>query len=319
MAEVKVSVQEKELRELLDPVLLGEVKRLEIRTRRSLNADFIGQYRSTFRGQGLVYSDLREYQPGDEVKNIHWKATARTNKVYVKSYEEDRQLSILLVVDISSSTLFGAPKTKHLRAFEFAALVAMLAQKNQDALGLCLFSKEVAEFLPPCKSRTQLQKIILSLLQHRVLHPASNLSLALDYILKRQRRSALIFIISDFYCPPFAEPLATLALKHDVVCVLLEDPLDKELPKAGLVEFQDAESGERILIDTSNRKVLQAIKAEHDAHVNKLAELCALNKIDMIRLLDNPVQPLAELMRRRTARIAKPSIRRVSWKPAVGE
>ena len=136
---------QKRVGDLLRPGIVTELKRLQLRTRRSLNADIMGNYRSAFRGSGLVYSDLREYQPGDEVKSIHWKASARTGRVYVKSYEEDRQLRIVLCLDISRSTLFGKATSKQDKILEFAALIALLAQNNQDALGVCLFSSIIED------------------------------------------------------------------------------------------------------------------------------------------------------------------------------
>ena len=281
---------------------LGEVKRLEIRTRRILNQDVSGKYRSAFRGAGLIYSDLREYQPGDEVKNIHWKASARTGKVYVKSYEEDRSLNILLAVDVSNSTNFGVPRTKHIKAFEFAAVISMLAQKNGDALGICLFSDIIEEYRRPRRSRSQFQKIMFSLLSRRRLKPATSLKGALDYLSRHQKKTAVIFVVSDFHCPPFADELRRLAFKHDVICVSLEDALDCEMPKAGIAEFVDAETGERRLFDTSSRRARRRLKELYARRDDLLAGLCRSAGVDLIKLTDNSLTPLAQLMRQRLRR-----------------
>ena len=283
--------------------IITDVRRLEFRTRRILNADLIGQYRSAFRGSGLVYSDLREYQAGDEVRNIHWKASARTGKVFVKSYDEDRLLNIMLVIDISRSTLYGAPQSRHLRAFEFAALTAMLAQKNEDAVGLCLFSDGIEEFMRPKRSRTQIQRVILSLMEHRELRPSSDMSGAIDYLNRHIKRRGVVFLVSDFFCPPFESQLRKLAYRHDVIGVLLEDPVEKSLPEAGIVEFADAETGELRLFDTASPLARENLRQQQLQHRRKVAETCAAAQADFMSLTEDPLRPLVDLMRRRARRI----------------
>ena len=264
MAETSENkIKERELKELLRPELLAELKRVELRTRRVVDADLLGSYRSAFRGTGLVFSDVREYQPGDEVKNIHWRATARTNKVYVKSYEEDRQLNIMLVIDLSNSTNFGLNKSKHDKIIEFAALVSVLAQKGQDAVGMCLFSDVVEEYFRPKKSRHQFQQMLGQLLKHRTLAKGTDLKEALNYIRNHQRKKSIIFIVSDFICDDYQQELRLLAIAHDVVCVQVIDDIDTDLPKGGIVTFQDAESGKRMLLDTSNRAVRVSLKSSN--------------------------------------------------------
>jgi uncharacterized protein (DUF58 family) len=302
---------QRNLSDLISGSARSELKRLEIKTRRVLDADLCGQYRSAFRGSGLVYADLREYQPGDEIKSIHWKISARAGKVYVKSYEEDRQLNLMLVIDISSSTLFGAARSKHAKAFEFAALIAMLAQTNGDSVGLCLFSDEVEEFLPPSKARTRFQRVILSLLQHRELKPASNLAGALEHILRHQKRRSVVFVVSDFLCPKFEEQLLKLSLKNDVVCVLLEDALDQALPSAGIVEFIDAESNELYALDTSSARVQRALEKLHQERLSNLRRVCLAAQTDLITIRDSTLKPLLDLMERRSKRSSRPSLGRV--------
>lgn len=296
-------VASRALTDLLSPGLLSELRRIELKTRRSISSDVMGNYRTAFRGSGLVFSELREYFPGDDVKHIHWKVTARTGKAYVKSFEEDRQLRVMVAVDTSSSTDHGAGKTKHLKALEFAALIAMLAQQNHDAMGLCLFSDHIEEFIPPRQSRRQFQTLLLSILRHRELKRATNVAGALEHLRKNVRRSSVLFIVSDFIAPPFADELRGLSLRHDVVCVLLEDALDFESPRAGLVEFADAESGRRVLIDTSSAKTRRLIREHHERRVRGLAEICRNSGTDLIRVRDGTLQPLADLMKRRRARV----------------
>jgi uncharacterized protein (DUF58 family) len=280
----------------------GELRRIELHTKRRVTADLAGKYRSAFRGSGLLFSDIREYQPGDYVKNIHWKVTARTGKVYVKSYEEDRQLSIMLAVDISRSTDFGATRSKHRKAIEFAALVSLLASQNRDSFGLCLFSDQVTSFTRPSASRRQFQRLLLELIGEHELRPATDVAAALDYLVEHQRKSSVIFVVSDFLSPDFDESFRRLAIRHDVIAVLVEDDIDCELPVAGIVEFEDAESGERYILDTSHSASRELFEQQSKERTAKLkAKLRALG-VDLMVLKDNPLTPLSELMTRRQAR-----------------
>ncbi|RIL12100.1 MAG: hypothetical protein DCC75_01075 [Proteobacteria bacterium] len=280
----------------------SQVKRLEIKTRRMLSADLLGGFRTAFRGSGLVYSDLRDYQPGDEVRNIHWKASARSQRIYVKSYEEDRRVNILLVIDVSASTSFGAPRSKHLKALEFSALVSALALKNGDKLGLCLFADGVQEFISPKASRVHFHKVLYHLNNPQVLKRVSDLDAALAQLRKLELRQSIVFIVSDFICPPFEENLRLLNIKHDCICVMLEDDLDYELPQAGLVELEDCEAQTRIVVDTSSARGKQLFQALHSRHLERTAELCRRHRVDFVRLREKPVQALIDLMRARTRR-----------------
>lgn len=287
----------------LDPRLTSEVRRIELRSRRAIDADLIGRYRSAFRGSGLLFRDLREYQPGDDIKHIHWRATARSEKVYVKSYEEDRHLTVMLLLDISRSTLFGAGKNKHDQAVEFSALIALLGQMNQDQVGVCLFADGVEEYIAPGKSRAQFQRVLLALLSHRELKPRTDLRGALDHVLRNQKRPAVIFLISDFLAGGYEDLLARVAVKHDLICTLVEDPLDASLPRAGLVEFVDAERGTRSILDTSSRRVQEALRRHQELRIQKLRDLCMNSGADLMRLAHNPVRALAQLMQQRSARV----------------
>jgi uncharacterized protein (DUF58 family) len=288
--------------EVLSPGILAELRRLELKTRRAIDSDLVGNYRSAFRGSGLVFSDLREYIPGDDVKHIHWNATARTGKVFVKSFEEDRQVRVFVAVDISNSTNFGTGKIKHLKALEFAAVIAMLAQKNHDLMGLCLFSDVVEEFLPPAATRKQFHEILLSILRHRELRKGTDVGGALSHIREHLRRPSVLFVVSDFLSPPFADQLRMLSLRHDVICVLLEDRTEQDPPRAGIVQFYDAESGRRVLIDTSSAATRRRITGLHAQRLAALRELCSACGADLMRVQDSVMRPLADLMQRRQSR-----------------
>lgn len=292
---------------LLTPDMLAELKRLQLRSRRSLDSELIGNYRTAFRGSGLVFSDLRLYAPGDDVKHIHWKASARTSQIYVKSFQEDRQLRLMLMLDISASLRHGAPRQKATRARELAALLAMLALRSQDLVGLCLFADDVVHYIPPAQSRAQLQRILLALLEDRPAPQGTNLAQSLKSLRALLPRRSVIFIISDFlsFTDPDAlkQELRLLGLRHDVVAASLEDHLDSQLPQAGLIEFEDLENGERLLIDSSNEKVRRHFKLAHEKRINDLALLCQKCGLDLVRLVDRSLKPLADLMSRRRSRL----------------
>lgn len=288
--------------EVLSPGLLAELRRLELKTRRAIDSDLVGNYRSAFRGSGLVFSDIREYIPGDDVKHIHWNATARTGKVFVKSFEEDRQVRVFVAVDISNSTNFGTGKTKHLKALEFAAVIAMLAQKNHDLMGLCLFSDVVEEFVHPAGTRRQFHELLLSILRHRELRKGTDVGGALAHIREHVRRPSIVFVVSDFLTPPFADQLRALSVRHDVICVLLEDRIEQDPPRAGIVQFHDAESGKFVLVDTSSAATRRRITELNARKLRNLSDICVSCGADLMRVQDSVLRPLAELMQRRQSR-----------------
>ncbi len=288
----------------LSPELLAELRRIELRSRRSLDADLMGRYRSAFRGTGLTFSDLREYQPGDDTRHIHWKVTARTNKPFVKTYEEDRHLNIVLAVDISRSMDFGNPKTKYRKAVEFSALIATLAHRNHDNLALCLFAGDVTDFVPLRGSRTQLQQVLYTLLQQRTLPQETNISNALTHLRTHIRRTSIIFLLSDFIGEQdYQQELRTLSFKHDLIAVSVEDSGADTLPSGGLIEFLDAESGERFTLDTSSKKVREALRVAEQQREQQLGETMRQCGADLLFLRSELLTPLSTLMRRRAKRL----------------
>ncbi|MDZ4785376.1 MAG: DUF58 domain-containing protein [bacterium] len=287
---------------LLSNASLIELKRLELRSKRSVTTDLVGRYRSSFRGSGLMFSDLRQYEPGDDIKHIHWKVTARTGKAYVKTYEEERQLNVMLAVDISNSTNFGSPKRKSEKAFEFAALLTTLTQNTHDNIGLCLFGDRIYDFVKPSSKRTQFQRIINSLIATQNHSRGTNLKETIIYLRENLRRKSVVFLISDFYSSDFKEDLKLLAAKHDVIGVLLSDSLEHTLPSLGLVEFEDAESGERIVLDSGSSRVREKLKVLGDARAKNLRELFNESRSDLIEIKDSILKPLTQLMAQRSER-----------------
>lgn len=288
--------------ELISQHSLSEMRRLELRTKRNIDSDLIGKYRTAFRGTGLIFSDLRAYEPGDDIRNIHWKVTARTGKPFVKTFEEDRQLNVMLAVDISNSTNTGTVRTKHSKALEFAALITMLSTRSQDAAGLCLFSNTVEEFIAPSNKRSQFQRIMGTLLKKRTLTEATNIAESLKYIARHQRKHSIVFVVSDFYSPPFVDELKMLAFKHDVIGVLLLDDLEDNITNAGLVEFFDAETGQKRLLDTSSSNLKNSLNSFHTKRISDIKRSFQSAGADFIVVKDNLIRPLANLIKLRTRR-----------------
>jgi len=290
------------LGDMLSQELLAELKRVELKARRGISSDLAGHYRTAFRGSGLIFSDIREYQPGDEIKNIHWKASARTGKVYVKAYQEERQLSVVIAVDISRSTDFGGARKKHRKALEFSALLAMLAMNNDDQVGLCLFSNQVHEFMRPKRGQSQVHRLMLELLKERELPRATDLNTALQYLRQNLKRRSVIFIVSDFYAKDFSLELRSLAKRHDLIGVMLEDQLDFDLPTGAIIEFADAENGRSYSFLSSSAKA-KTLAAAQERRINGIKALFDGAGSDLIEINQSLLQPLATLMHKRKARL----------------
>lgn len=281
-----------------------ELKRIQLRSRRLVTGDLLGQYHSAFRGTGLVFTDIREYQPGDDVKHIHWKATARTNKVFVKSYEEERQLRIILAVDVSASMRGVRHSAAFSKVVEFSATVGALAQRGNDLIGLSLFADTSLTFLPPKSGIKRNQEILASLLNVKSEGRSTDLAQGLHRISISSRKPSIVFVLSDFLCPPFEEELKTLARIHDVVLVQIESGLTLDA-SMGLVTYGDAESASQMVIDTSSSTVRSAWQerlARHRASLREIAQRCGA---DHITITDNPIRPLTRLMQERTRRISR--------------
>ena len=282
--------------------LLAEVARIELATRRSVGSTLSGNWRTAFRGQGLMFSDLREYQPGDDIKNVHWKASARSGKIFIKSYEEERELRVMLAIDMSKSLDFGAPKANFRKALEFSAAVTLLAQRARDAVGLCLFSDKVHEYIPPARSRHSLRRIISALTSERSFATATDLVKPLEFLSENLPRNTIVFVISDFFCKPFRSELRNLAARHDVILVALVDDIEMDLPRVGIVEFEDAESGERLCVDTSAPEGRYTLRKLQRRRLLSVMEPAQNAGADFVVVKTNPIAPLADLMRLRVAR-----------------
>ncbi|MDB4403719.1 MAG: DUF58 domain-containing protein [Akkermansiaceae bacterium] len=233
--------------------MMRQVRRLEIRARRLASETFSGEYHSSFKGAGLDFDEFREYQPGDEIRFIDWNVTARMQETYIRKFKEERELSVIIVVDISGSTDFGSERlSKRERAAELTALMGFSARYNGDKVGLLLFSKGPDLYLPPRKGGKNVIRAIREVLTTKPEDPTTSISSACEFLHQSLKRKSLIFFISDFIDWGFEKTLGSLAQQHDVVALSLIDPLEQSIPAVGKVQFKDPESGFSAVVNTSN-------------------------------------------------------------------
>lgn len=233
--------------------VLRTVRRIQIRSDRMISGRFLGEYHSVFHGHGIEFDEVREYQPGDDERAIDWNVTARTGVPHVKKYSEERDLTVLLLVDVSASTAFGAEgRSKRDVAAEVAAVLGFAATRNNDRVGLLAFSDRIEMFVPPRKGNRHVLRVIRELLLLRPSGRGTDLGLALRYLSHVQKRRAVVFVLSDFMTSGYEEALRIAARRHDITALSLVDPRELELPAVGLMEVEDPESGARALVDTSD-------------------------------------------------------------------
>jgi uncharacterized protein (DUF58 family) len=287
------------------PEILRQVRLLELRTRGLVNSLFTGEYRSVFKGQGMEFAEVREYQAGDEVRTIDWNVTARMRRPYVKRYIEERELTVMLVVDLSGSARFGtASRFKSELAGEMAAVLAMSAVRNNDRVGAMLFTDRIEHVLPPRKGRRHALRVIRDLLVFEPEGNGTDIPAALDYLGRLLRHHSIVFVISDFLAPDVERPLKLLAQRHDVVAISVEDPSEWSLPDAGLVRFVDPETGEMVAVDTSDEEVRshfsETVTSEREARKRLLRRL-AIDEVN-VRTDAGFIEPLLKFFRGRETR-----------------
>ncbi len=265
--------------------LLQHIKRIEISTRSIVNEMFSGEYHSIFKGQGLEFSEVRAYQPGDNVKLIDWNVSARMGHLYIKKFEETRELTVMLMIDISRSGSFGTyHKLKREIAAEIGAILALVAIKNNDKVGLLLFSDEVEKYIPPKKGKNSVLRIVREILYDQPEHEKTDIKNALEYYYKMSKKRSIIFLISDFFDNDYYRNLQIVAQKHDVIAVRILDPRELTIPEVGFVTLQDAESGKEIIINANDRKMRERYE-EHIANtIKSFPQMLKKLKIDLIDL-----------------------------------
>ncbi|WP_304036366.1 DUF58 domain-containing protein [Mesonia mobilis] len=236
--------------------LLKKVRKIEIKTRRLSNHVFGGEYHSTFKGRGMTFSEVRQYQFGDDVRSIDWNVTARYNEPFVKVFEEERELTMMLVADVSGSEFFGSTETfKKDIITEIAATLAFSATQNNDKIGLLLFSDEVELYIPPKKGRSHVLRIIRELLEFQPKSKKTDLSKALKFLQNMMKKKAIVFILSDFLTDEYQHTLKIMGNKHDVTGIRVYDKREEEMPNVGMVQMQDEETGELIWVNTGSKSV----------------------------------------------------------------
>jgi uncharacterized protein (DUF58 family) len=239
--------------------VLRQVRRIEVRTRRLVDSRFAGEYRSLFKGQGMEFAEVREYQPGDEVRSIDWNVSARMGKPFVKRYVEERELTVMLAIDLSGSARFGTrARFKHDLAVELAGVLSLAAVRNNDRVGLMLFTDQVEHALPARKGRKHALRLIRDLLSVEPAGRGTSMAAAVDRIMRLLPHRSVVFLASDFLTEDAERPLARLAQRHDVIAITLEDPAERHLPDIGPARLEDPESGEMVEVDTSHPLVRAA-------------------------------------------------------------
>jgi len=265
--------------------ILKKIRTLEIRTRGLVETAFAGDYHSVFKGRGMNFEDVREYQPGDEIRSIDWNVTARMGSAFVKKYTEERELTVMLIVDVSASGNFGSKtQSKRELAAEVACLLAFSAIRNNDKVGLLLFTDRGELFIPPKKGRSHTLRIIREILFFEPAGRKTEPALALDYLNKVVTRRAVVFFISDFQAPDFSQPLAVTGRRHDFIALRIEDEREKVFPNIGLITLEDAETGEQIEINTANRATRTLLSETAHRHETDLLRVLRRNNVDSITL-----------------------------------
>ncbi len=241
--------------------LLKKVRKIEIKTRRLSDHVFGGEYHSTFKGRGMTFSEVRQYQFGDDVRNIDWNVTARYNEPYIKVFEEERELTMMLMVDVSASKLFGTKNSfKDEMATEIAATLAFSATQNNDKIGLILFTDQIELYIPPKKGRFHVLRIIRELLEFKPKSKQTNLDEALKFLSNVMKKKAIVFLLSDFISEDYKQTLKIVSNKHDITGIRIYDQHEETIPNLGLVQMIDEESGELMLVDTSSKQTRYALR-----------------------------------------------------------
>lgn len=235
--------------------ILKRVRQIEIKTRHVVNSTLAGEYHSVFKGQGMEFEEVREYTAGDDIRLIDWNVTARTGVVHIKKHVEEREMTVILMVDASSSGNFGTFKQmKGEIAVELCALLAFSAIKNNDRVGLIIFTSKIEKFVPPKKGKNHVLRVIRELLYFKPQESQTNVNAAIEYLNQVVRRKSVVFLVSDFYAQDYLRSLRLASRKHDLIPVTITDPREIEMPNVGFIELEDAESGEEMLIDTSSEE-----------------------------------------------------------------
>lgn len=290
---------------MLTKELLKQVRQIEIRTKGLVNQVFSGEYHSVFKGRGMEFSEVREYQFGDDIRNIDWNVTARFGHPFVKIFEEERELTVMLMVDLSGSQMFGSlSKTKQRVAAELSAILAFSALKNNDKVGLILFTDKVEKFVPPRKGNSHVLRIVRDVLSFEPEGNKTNLRTALEFMNGAIKKRSIVFLLSDFMDDGYEKILRVVGKKHDLIGIVLDDRRESEIPKMGLIKLTDAETNEERWIDTSSTRVQESLRKRRQEVQAKRRSLFISSRLDSIYVQagSNYISPLVNFFRMRERR-----------------
>ncbi len=285
--------------------LLKKVRQIEIKTKGLSNHIFAGEYHTAFKGRGMAFSEVREYQTGDDVRSIDWNVTARYNTPFIKIFEEEREMTVMMLIDVSASGNFGTSKQfKRELATELAAILAFSAIKNNDKVGVIFFTDKVEQFIPPKKGKSHILRIIREVLAFQPNGKGTNVSGALEYFNSVIKKRSICFILSDFMSSSFEKPLKIASKKHDIVALRIDDKRENNLPNIGLVPMEDAETEELIFVDTSNKKIRSNFSKNRLEKIDLLKKLFTASGIDLIDITTGTdyVKPLINFFKTRESR-----------------
>ncbi len=287
---------------MFPPEILKKVKLIELSTRKLVNNLFAGEYHTAFKGQGMTFKDFREYVPGDDVRSISWPLTARTGKTFIKNYEEERELTLFLAVDISGSNDYGSHKSIKGEVMSWlAGLLAFSAIKNKDQVGLLLFSNQIEHFVPPKKGTGHVQRILRDLFYIKPKSSGTSLAVATQFLQGFLKKRTVIFLISDFQDQNFAQSLRYLGQKHDVVACLVKDPTEENFPDLGLIDVQDPETGEIMTVDSGSAVFRNAYRKKQEKRLGDLQSELRRSQVDLVVInsQEDIVNPLVSFFKKR--------------------
>lgn len=290
---------------MLNKELLKQVKQIEIRTRGIVNDVFSGEYHSVFKGRGMEFAEVREYQIGDDVRSIDWNVSARFGHPFIKIFEEERELTVMLLVDLSGSLVFGSiDKTKQQIAAEISAILTLSALKNNDKVGLILFTDQIEKFIPPKKGKSHSLRIIREVLSFEPQGNKTNLKSALEYFNHAIKKKAIVFLISDFFDTGYEKILRIVGKKHDLIGIVLSDPREKEIIGSGLIKFRDAETGSIRYVDTDSRDFQINFRETQKRFNNYRRQLFITSRLDSIEIQSGGsyIKPLVDFFKMREKR-----------------
>ena len=285
--------------------LLKKVRKIEIKTKGLSNHIFAGEYHTAFKGKGMAFSEVREYQPGDDIRSIDWNVTARYNSPFVKVFEEEREMTVMLLIDVSASGNFGTQEQfKRELATELAAILAFSAIKNNDKVGVIFFTDKVEQFIPPKKGKSHILRIIREVLAFQPTGKGTDIAGALEYFSAVIKKRSICFILSDFMSNEFDRPLKIASKKHDLVALRIHDTREDTLPNVGLVPMQDAETEKILFVDTSSKKVRDNFAKNRAQATEKLRKLFPASGVDLIDITTGTdyVKPLINFFKTRGKR-----------------